>query len=67
MCRTWGFHCYPFLLQQKFQKNKNGVVEEFKYIDSDRDGFLTIDEIIKEPEKMTALVHFREAPSVSDN
>ncbi|VDK72577.1 unnamed protein product [Litomosoides sigmodontis] len=49
------------------QRNKSGIVEEFKYIDSDRDGFLTTNEIIKEPEKMRALVHFQEAPSVIDD
>ncbi|KAL4002061.1 EF-hand domain pair family protein [Acanthocheilonema viteae] len=47
--------------------NRTGILREFEYIDSNRDGFLTINEIIKEPEKIAALVHFQEPPPVINN
>ncbi|CAG9531740.1 unnamed protein product [Cercopithifilaria johnstoni] len=49
------------------KKNKTGIVKEFEYIDSNQDGFLTINEIIEKPEKVIALVHFQEPPPVINN
>uniref|UniRef100_A0A1I8EV61 EF-hand domain-containing protein n=1 Tax=Wuchereria bancrofti TaxID=6293 RepID=A0A1I8EV61_WUCBA len=46
------------------QKNKTEIIEAFGHIDSNHDGFLTINEIIAQSEKIVALVHFQEPPPV---
>ncbi|EFO19191.2 hypothetical protein LOAG_09303, partial [Loa loa] len=49
------------------KKSETELIKAFGYIDSDHNGFLTINEIIAESEKMVALVHFQEPPSVIGN
>ncbi|VDK85647.1 unnamed protein product [Onchocerca ochengi] len=49
------------------QKSEAKIKEGFRQIDSDRNGFLTINEIIAGLEKLIALVQFREAPPVFKN
>ncbi|EJW81964.1 hypothetical protein WUBG_07127 [Wuchereria bancrofti] len=49
------------------KKNKTEIIEAFGHIDSNHDGFLTINEIIAQSEKIVALVHFQEPPPVVNN
>uniref|UniRef100_A0A915PV48 EF-hand domain-containing protein n=1 Tax=Setaria digitata TaxID=48799 RepID=A0A915PV48_9BILA len=47
--------------------SKADVIEAFGYLDANHDTFLNFDELVALPDKMVALVHFREPPPVSDN
>ncbi|KAK6100485.1 EF-hand domain pair family protein [Brugia pahangi] len=49
------------------KKNKTEIIEAFGHLDSNYDGFLTINEIIAQTEKIVALVHFQEPPPVVNN
>lgn len=50
--------------KSKFQVSEEEVLSAFKYLDTNQNGWITIDELANLPNKMAELVRFKEAPLV---